>query len=677
MLGKARLNGIESLEKLEFEADIGHTQDIGSRMTDTVRHREDLDLWLLLLEFNQHRHGVKGAKAIWRAMMFRGKPVKLESRNRNASDLVQSIITSATKDIPFLKRFSLDCVYRDIFRDQLFVWVVGALLLLNPKAAPALAIRLKDPCLQGKHDLLELVQIACQSTKEDSIYRLCQVRNCLPDFRIYDEVMPVVWDTSRVSDAFMMHRNLLARGDFPQSFDALRPFVQHFVATGESLESFLRGLAFVGVSFEAQIRRYYANQGYKAAQNPSRIVAQDAFEGDPRKPSDETIARTLVTFPFEFAIQSLRFFGLIEVGPLSVRQIVRSSADSGMLKERFEKLREYEIDTGSSAYVRLLKRLATSGLYEDRDLQRRLLKQGFLRNDYRQANKALTILHQGHISPFEQRRSINLLLQSAIAAGDWPKILDLVDQISHQGHEVEIYTLNFLIQRILQQEFTPADPVDRIAFLVGVLQRLLAAGTPIQPATWLRPLTALGMQGRLDELESLMIWLAEWDISAPRQPHVFDRDLTKLFTPGLQRALLSWSFNKVDWKEPLDLPGAAGKASPPTEDSQLPWLWGARLLKRLHDECQVEVSLPDLQTVFVFRVKQLYHAHGRYRLVFNRRNAHTRLAMSPQRYLHSWSKFWGEPIPSDQFNRIKEMIRTTSPGKRRRSRAGWSKQDPH
>ena len=182
--------------------------------------------------------------------------MQLEDRNRNASDLVQSIITSAVHDTSFLKDFCLACVHRSIFLQQLFVWVVGTLLLLEPKVAPSFAILLKNPCYQGKQDLLEVLESACLSErKREALDRYWQVRISLPDVKVYNEVMSVLLRADHPDLALMLHKRLIVSGDLPRTFDVLKPHVRHLVASEGDLEGFLKDLAACDVSFEAQIRR--------------------------------------------------------------------------------------------------------------------------------------------------------------------------------------------------------------------------------------------------------------------------------------------------------------------------------------------------------------------------------------------------------------------------------------
>ncbi|RMZ83086.1 hypothetical protein DV738_g1188, partial [Chaetothyriales sp. CBS 135597] len=657
LLARARLSGIESLQQLEHEADIGHTNDIGSRMTDTAGFRQDLDLWRLLLEFNQHRKGVKGAKAIWLAMMFRGKPVQLEPDNRNALDIMQSIIAvSATDDIDFLKKFVKDCIRRGILQDQLFAWVVGTLLLLQPEAAPDLATLLGQSYFQGKADLLEIFHLACQSGNANSLRIFCQVHSLFPGFYIYNDIIPSLWEADRPSDALMLHQYLISKGDFPRTFDVLRPFVQHIASTGGDVQAFLRSLRAEGISYDAQILQLHST----LLANPLEKVHER------RKISDEVAARILASFPFEFAIRNLRFFGLIELGPLSVRQIVQSASTSKALEERFTTLKELEIDLGSSAFVRLMRRLSSNGgfeaakqiadsdmhhdEYEDSGLQKDLLREYHMTDNHPSISRTLTVFSKGDLDPRHQNKSNNLLLRSAIEMHDHPKILQTVDHLCQQRFLVEEETLKLLIHTMLHSDVEANDCVDSVGFLIGLLQRMLAAGNRIPPQTWQQPLTALAAQGRLDELEWLLMWLAEWFTASSTKRYMATKSLSSLLTPRMQNKIIDWTFKHADWKQ------YGG------EHNEQPWLRGATILKTLRDDYALPIKVETLNVAFSLSVKRLL-----YRQAANRRVVAQRFGMSPRSYLRSWYKFWNIPATQDKEDQmVKKILQKPSPDRRRR-----------
>ncbi|KAI9872103.1 MAG: hypothetical protein M1823_008260, partial [Watsoniomyces obsoletus] len=150
-----------------------------------------------------------------------------------------------------------------------------------------------------------------------------------------------------------MHNYLLVRQDLPRSFEDLAPFVRHFACTDAMISPFLHNLRAAGVSFEAQIHRLYARERDRLEgfhPETMNILASHTFGREPRNIKDHTIARALATpgFSFDFVIRFLQPFGLIEFGPLAVRQMALQSANVEELNSKFDKLREFNIDLGSS-----------------------------------------------------------------------------------------------------------------------------------------------------------------------------------------------------------------------------------------------------------------------------------------------------------------------------------------
>ncbi|RMD41652.1 hypothetical protein DV735_g3509, partial [Chaetothyriales sp. CBS 134920] len=585
-------------------------------------------------------------------MMFRGKPVQLEPDNRNASDLMQSIIAiSATDDIDFLKTFVKDCIRRGILQEQLFTWVVGTLLLLKPEAAPDLATMLRPSSFQAKADLLEIFHLACQSDNANALSVFCQIHSLFPGCYIYKDTIPSLWEANRPADALMLHQYLVSKGDLPGTFEVLKPFVHHITSTNGDIEAFLRGLHAEGISFDAQIWRLHS----ALLEKPLEKV------NERRRISDEVAARVLASFPFEFAIRNLRFFGLIEVGPLSVRQMVQSAPTAKALEERFKTVEEHEIDLGSSAFVRLLRRLSSNGVfetakqiadsdmhhdeYEDHNLQKDLLRAYHMTDNHSSINHTLTVLSEGDLDPRRQSTSNNLLLQSAIEMHDHLKILRTVDHLCQQGIFVEEDMLKLLIDTMLDPDVEASNSVDSVGFLIGLLQRMLAAGNQIPSRTWLRPLAALAGEGRLDELERLLLWLASFYTASSTTRHLAVKSLSSLFTLRMQNKIIDWTFKHADWKRCHD------------EHNDLPWLRGATILKTLRDEYAIPVKLETLTTAFILSIRRLLS-----RQVANRRVGINRFGMAPRSYLKSWCQFWNMPLKQDKEDQlVRNILQKRSP----------------
>lgn len=686
LLGRARLHGIHSLDQLRFEADLGHVDAIGSRILDQPTRRQDLDLWLFLLEVNRQFHGLKGVKAIWNGLLRRGAKVKLESDNANARDLIDAFIYAGiTEDIQFLKAVVTQCMKLDYFTADLFVAVIGGLLRHRPESAPGLARSMQRFFYQGRSDLLQVFRSACESGVPHALKHFYRVRNLLPEAEIYHDTVPYLWELGRAEDAFGLHHYLLARDDLPKAFAVLVPFIGYLAHAGQDLKPFLRDLENAGVDFSNQAQRVYRQQVEHLLQHPP---GNDEFKpmAVPDQPQsklqDHTIARALATtaFSFDFVINAICLFGAVEFGPLAVRQLVLTSSDLPTLNTRFERLHTLGIDTGASQFVTIIRRLLQSGNFDlmkllaesdmhhdefaDRSLQRRLLSSYSPRTSQLDITRTLTILNRGHTGRDDQEYSTSLLLRSAAIRHDWQLVLDIVVSLHRTGHRVTRSTLGVLARTLLPSPCYTVDgfrltlrdvpSFDTLSFFIGLLQQLLATRTNVLPSDWFRPLFLLGQHQRLDELHSLALFLARcFQTSNNSSDLDSSADLSRLFTPHMQCALIAWDFTARKWRRALfpfvigshrwrrslssQTPGFSPDELKAT--AQEPWLHGARLLKRLRDEYHVTLDFPALTKQYLFRIRQMAAAEGSWKVSSNKHCASLR-GYRYQDFVEGWEDVW-------------------------------------
>lgn len=669
LLGRARLHNIFTVEHLLFEARVGNTHHIGTKLTDRHEHRQDLELWRLIFDVNQHHRALEGVKATWRGMKGRGPQVRLHESNPTAMELWNGfLVAGASNDINFLRQICRDCLAEQMLVPELFVNAVGMLLRHQPYHALGFAILLQRHAMRGKDDLLELFTIACESKATSALQSFCDVRALFPDMTLYCDIVPRLVELDRIDDAIMMHNHLIAQHDLPKTFGHLAPFVRYIAQTGAKLDPFLHGLRAAGVSYEAQIRRLYARERAKLVgfhPEALNITASYTFGREPRNLKDQTIARALATpgFSFDFMLKLLQPFGLIEFGPFSVRQMATTSVDLTELRSRFAKLQEYGLDIGSSAYVRLVKRLSElneRGLldlvvqtdmhhdeFEDTGLQKILVGQYLKHRDIQQLSRSLTILNSGDMSLRSHSGAMNLVVRSAIDLGDWAAVLQLIEIAREHDQQVDRSVVQHLCRVVLAPTGSKAGVVlsrhDSLGFLVGVLQQLLVSGSEVRPGDWLKPLLKLGHDGRIGEAESLTLWLAAHYCTTSKEEDPYREfhsknnlqlDVSRLFTPNLMVKMISWSFREQNWKHTLPrTPSETDKAR------TMPWLRGPMVLKTLRDKYGIQIGLPEVKDAFIANVRSLYAPATSSRMLANRVHAQNR-GIRLDDYMRSWSLLW-------------------------------------
>ena len=602
-------------------------------------------------------------------MKGRGPQVQLHESNPSAVELWNGfLVAGASNDIDFLRQICRDCLEGQMLVPELFVEVVAMLIRHQPNHALDFAMLLQRHATQGKDDLLELFNIACESKAASALQSFCDVRALFLDINLYPDIVPRLVELDRIDDAIMMHNHLISQHDLPKTFSHLAPFVRYIARTGAKLDPFLHGLRAAGVSYESQIRRLYARERAKLVgfhPEALNITASYTFGREPRSLKDQTIARALATpgFSFDFILKLLQPFGLVEFGPFSVRQMATTSVDLTELRSRFAKLQDYGLDLGSSAYVRLVKRLSELNEralldlvvqtdmhhdeFEDNGLQKILVGQYLKHRDIQQLTRSLTILLSGDMSLRSHSGAMNLVVRSAIDLGDWAAVLQLIEIAREHDQQIDRSVVQHLCRIVLAPTASNAGVVlskhDSVGFLVGVLQQLLVSGSEVRPGDWLKPLLKLGHDGRIGEAENLTLWLAAHYCTTSKGEDPYRRlhsknnpqlDVSRLFTPNLMVKIISWSFRGQNWEH--SFPGTPSEMD---RARTMPWLRGPTVLKTLRDKYGIHIVLPELKDAFIANVRRLYAPATSSRMLANRVHAQN-CDIGLDDYLRSWSLLW-------------------------------------
>lgn len=618
ILNSARVHGIKSFEQLIWESDVGSTENVGSKLVDQPANRDNLFLWYNLLQIQHYQNGIDGVKAIWRGMKYRGHQVILESGNQKADDIWQTFVSVGLEDSEFLRQICLDCINQNFVGFNAYVDIIGGLLRSqSPQHATDFSKLFRKTSVVGSSELMAIFDAACQSKNPNALRSFSHIFRQYSDIKLYSQITTQLWENERSSDAFIMHSFLLSKRDLPPTFGVVEPFIQFLARQGGKLEPFLRDLDAAGVSFNAQARRLYARErsrftGFSA--ETLNIIASRTMGVRSTKLTDSFVARALATtksLSFESVISGLRMLGLIEVGPITVRQMIVTAVDSKEVCERFQKLKELEVDTGSSAFVRLAKLLSLNNqdellksialtdlhheVFEDSQTQRKLLTEFYRTKDWTQINRTLAILNDGEDSIAARERHNNLLLRSALKVDDFEGVLEIMTNMRKHQQRVSSAVIRYMFGKFFptNQELGlrhKAD-FDSTGFLIGLWQEILVAGTHIRLLSWRIPISDLGRQGRFDELSNLIRWLISW--YRPGGLHIKvlgkpltenETDLSRLFTEHFQGEIVYWDFIATTYRV--------------TSLNRLDtYLGGAKLLKLLRDDCSLSIDVARIRQI--------------------------------------------------------------------------------
>ncbi|KAK5030532.1 hypothetical protein LTS07_005316 [Exophiala sideris] len=686
--------GIRTKEQLCFEADVGHQADIGSRLVDKLAWRQNIELWHVLLRAQALMNGHEGIKVIWKAAHHRGKAVRFDNKDPRVNALWSTFLSAGSVDAHFLSTLGKMSLRSNLDRPALFAEIVGAALEGNhPERASKLASWFVPPQstrYRGREDLLGAFSAACQSETPGALKEFCKVYDVVPTTHIYTEVTSALWEQERPSDAFEVHSHLVSRGDLPPQFELLMPFVSHLAAHNKPLSSFLGPLNAAGASFDAQAHRLWDRERSRFTGLPTEslnIVASNTLGVKPKKLSDEFVARGFATraFSFDFAVNSLRLIGLIEVGPLAVRQLALTAPDLPTLRSRFERLAELEIDTGSSAFVQTVKTVCNAGrwdmvqalvdndlhheVFEDQALLQRLLTEHCRTRDWPQINRTLTILCRGEMHDKARARSAALLFKSMLQTRDLNGALKAMETLRALGQGVSVNLprlTGMILQRIglIRLHRAHTQDSDLTAFLTGMLQDMISTGSSFPLKFWRGPLRALGQLGRMHELECLIYWIAEWYHPKGMYERAYNgissqKSLNEFFGKTFQIFIILWCFR----------PRKGTRMVHPEQSMR----W-TRILKKLRDDYNVPVRERTVRWIFIRRLRLIFGTEMRlkHRSWIQRYNT-----VTLDRYWKMYDKMW-DAIPKDKVKYSDRMEIVLHGGTRRigRRRRGITFRSP-
>jgi hypothetical protein len=580
ILERAQVFGIKTLEELVRQCAFEDEFSRPTRLISRKPYSENLDLWWVLLDFQALRLGEQGVRKLWRVMKDSGGRVDDFFQGPVSDHLWAILISAGLKNHAFLWQLCRHELKLGAKRPSLCVDIVGSLLANSqPAAACMFAQELQISHPVTSDDAYDLFTQACNSSNRNALNNFLTVCTIFRNARIYSRAIPYLCSQERFTDAWRMHKTLLSHGDLPFDFESVKPLIAYIASTNSKFEEFIQDLKEHNVAYEAQARRMQEHEKslqYGIASGTLNIVSSRTMGVQPSRLSDNFVARAFATktFSFDFILHGLRLLGLREIGPLALQQISLNAGTPSELCRRIELLKELGIDHGSSMYARVVTKLAVQGkatllsdvlasdqhpdVFEDLDLQEKLLAKYYRDSDWRQVDRTLAILRVANREFLRNERlsmqetSLNVLLRSVLRAGYWSDIANIIAQAKHRGSRLTVSTLRCMHDTILSKRQPGQRPkvgkcFDEVGFLLSLYQSVTAIGTQIPPTFWREPVRRLGMLRRWNDLERMIFWLAATysSRSAGLKRLAINKEehsIRRIFTPSLQSAIVAWAF---------------------------------------------------------------------------------------------------------------------------------------
>lgn len=539
-------------EKLEFESDVGHTDDLGTRLVDQPSYRLNFALWEVLLRYRQRHYGDEGTLEIWKGLTIRVDSVLLPVIGERADFFWRSFIGAGLKKDSFLK--DLADYALELWKATGNRWggfydsVVGGFLERGMlQQAVEWHKTLQNPHLAHPNDILRVLELAMASCPlSDTTSLIVPHRNvgrrmspgvrafqdicrATDGHRIYGPVISNLLKHGYSMDALLMHGFLTERQDHPRDFEEIQPLLDY----AEKYESpaVFKGLQeYARHRFESQP---VSNGPEKASPQESHPKGKGGRWLKHKPTKDEFAARLFAThaLTFDMIVGGLQMFGVRAIGPQPLREMAARAHGCQDLLEKLNKLQKAGISTGDSVFARLVRKLATEDrwfllselvstdqhpdVFENAALQESLLTQYYVARDWQQYNMALAILD---LVSGEGPEMFNVHFRKHIAAREWSAAAKIVDDMTLRGKTLANQSMEFLIAQVLTPRRRGVGPAagcgghaeDEVGFLFRIFRRVVPAGVFVPPELWIELLKRLGMTRRWDRFRELSLWIAQY-----------------------------------------------------------------------------------------------------------------------------------------------------------------------
>lgn len=690
-------------EKLQFESDVGHFEDLGTRLVDLPENKNDFGLWEELLRFRQRHDGDKGTLDIWEGMMHRVRGVHLPIVGTRADFFWQTFVDMGLKRELILRdvvKYAVDlCEQTGARWPQMYERVVGGLLDRGKmRQAVEFHKRLQQSHLEHPNDLLRILLPAiCSSSSSllvlpgyvnlsnaerrpaspgvKAFQNMCKT---IEGHQIYTPVISTLLRHGFGEDAILMHGFLANREDHPQTYEELQPLLNYARTRGRK-QDFRR-------------LKNYAKQRF-TSENPSvdpetpthDSSATISKDGSPqgRPFRDDLAARLFATraLNFDTILVGLQVLGVTEVGPRTLREMAVRAHGGQDILNKIRQLQKAGISVGNSVFSRLIQKLASQNrdillsdllqsdqhpdIMEDVRVQESLLVSYYMARDWRQYNMALALLME--IAP-DAPDLFDTHFRKYIAAREWGMASHLVDELAVRGKCLSEQSIDFMAAQVLsprRQHHGPQQrwylsPHKQLVFVFRILQRVVPAGAYVSAAFWMEMLKRMGMGNYWDELGECSRWLVrQYSHPAKRELEPWARSRLFKFishpdpqsTDDQSGRILDLIFTPltqkaiVTWGFKFRLhSGTRAKfyiRHRETGKLLIPWVRGLILLREL-ERAGLRLHLPSIQHATRMRLAQLFSRYGLSGEPVNRRLRREN-PFSLRRVLRDVGHAWGEP----------------------------------
>ncbi|KAJ5772886.1 hypothetical protein N7457_007782 [Penicillium paradoxum] len=693
-------------DKLEFESDVGHLNDIGTRLVDSLDHRNNLDLWEELLRYRQRHYGDNGTLEIWKGLRIRVDGVQLPVAGKQADFFWQSFVDMGLRQEIFLEEvldYAINLWKQQGTRwPQLYERVVGGLLDQGmTNRAVEWHMKLQTADLASESDVLLILPSAIHSTSlpagtefatvadlewpslPPGLKAFQNICSTSPDRNFYGPVISILMQQGYGEVAISMHHFFTQRQDHPQNPSEIQPLLEYVEKFGHRKEfNRLRGYVKKRFDTEASIDQ----------PGPIDTTQQVNKKGpqEERPFKDDIGAKMLATraLNFDMVVGGLKMLGVSEIGHRTLRELATRAHGNQDLLEKLKILKQSGISVGNTVFSRLIQKLAAQNrdillsdilrsdqhpeVLEDKRMQESMLVSYYMARDWRLYNMTLAVLTELYPDAPDLH---DIHFRKHIAAWELSAASKVADELALRGRtlgEENSYPRRMNHRPPPGQRLSA---VDEVVFIFKILKRVVPAGGYVSAAFWVEMLKRLGMADAWadwDKLRDCCQWLVRQYAESPgqkpwsgiqssklpldptKQANGRDRRMLELvFTPQMQAAIVSWGF-MFRVLDTTTSKFAIASPNPQADEKLIPWVRGLILLREL-EKSGLRLDKRLISQAVRHRLAMLYSHHilsaRRMNRMLRRRNPYPL-----QKVMNDVFQAWGDPSLFDGMEQNLEQL---------------------
>jgi hypothetical protein len=361
---------------------------------------------------------------------------------------------------------------------------------------------------------------------------------------IYALLIPVLCQERRYDEALEWHAILTADVDLPLNITSAQPLLHFLSLTGasEKARAITKELFDAGVSFPEAPRSPIVEPPKLSTETINRMFG-NAFRISEKPFDDELGARLFTTaaFPVEAILQGLTTFGINNIGPQSLRELLRREDGPKQMVERITSLYQLGFDIGDHAFCHLVSKLATQNrsrmleeiVRADRDLsyfedpvaQDELANYHMGQENWKLFQQDMVI--RSELSVYSEVERWNLILRAYIKDEDLFSAMETLDKMRLFDIPVSSQTSDAILQLVFTFtsherlpepgepsaiEALPKNPLisKDLRLIANILVTFAKAGGKVLTTQWKLLLEGFLKLHQFSEVEKLTMWLADW-----------------------------------------------------------------------------------------------------------------------------------------------------------------------